>query len=136
MLFLSQTSYGASEFGLFGQAEPAPPAGSSPPSCSITGPTTLNTGETAQFNSSPGTITSYAWTTTGGLSVSGIASSFRWGAATPGVYTIYLTVSGPSGTSSCQINVTVNGISSAQSATIVPVIPKGGPITGRVKSDD
>ncbi len=103
----------------------------------------------------------YSWAATGGTPISSINSTFTWTPATDGVYTISLTVTDDlNATDSCDTDVTVTtansysqssyqsggyseasystgssysqaSYSSTSTSTFTPIIPSGGPATGR-----
>jgi hypothetical protein len=102
---------------------PPPPA---PTSCSFSGPTTVCTGQTVQFDGRSSTnTTSWYWQTTpfgAGSPSSGFVSTFDWTApSTPSFPTMNLAASGPSGADSCSSVITVQSCS-APPPTPTPVI--------------
>ncbi len=85
-------------------APPADPA----PEVSISGPASLETGQTGSFSvaNSGGSITSITWSAEGQGGGSAEQYSVAW--ATAGTYSVSLSVSGPGGTSTSGLTVTVS----------------------------
>ena len=84
---------------------PADPA----PQVSINGPTTLDTNDSGSFSvsNSGGSITSYAWSTTG-AGGSGSTDTFSASWTSPNTYTITLQVTGPGGNATATLDLVVS----------------------------